>query len=36
VPALTISGLLVALPALLGRAPRTVKQLLAALTGGAP
>jgi len=36
VPALTISGLLVALPALLGRAPRTVKHLLAALTGGAP
>lgn len=36
VPALTISGLLVALPSLLGRAPSSVKRLLAALTGGAP
>ena len=36
VSALTISGLLVALPALLGRAPRALKQLLSALTGGAP
>ncbi len=36
VPALSIGGFLVALPAVLGKAPRWLKGLLAGLTGGAP
>jgi len=36
VPALSALGVILALPAVLGRAPRWLKGLLATLTGGAP